>query len=385
MVDLPKRGSSKYTEMKEFQYYELTHCVVYEMAKRNKKVQDMLEILDYLEEFKNGEVYTNVSKRFILITPEEEEQFLALSKYNLAELRHELENMIDWDSMYENLRKNNSIKIEKSDADFIYNGGGYYNVSKDKRRLVEGYIEIIIAEIKDDLVNNYLIYPEGYISNFQGADEDYLHEVETQELTEIGTTFTDGINESVYKGFCILQEMNENSDNQMYAVNHIIPNFKRKIHNSNQIATLLNFSLPLNEIIDYITHIKNTLDHKDNIDTRIIKSPVELLGEELDNADDIDNMCSENRNGNLKCFDGRKGLLRTEKLADMFFIYDCVRAGYKKLKIMTAIDEFYDPDGVNEKSMHGDTYNKYLLIAKDYINNERYKELITGVKESKNI
>jgi len=377
MANLPKRSSEKYTEIKDFQPYELTHCVVYEMAMRNKKVQDIFEILNYLEEFKNSDAYANISKMYI-ITPEEEEQFLAFSKYSLAELRHELENIIDWNSMYENLKKNNSTKIEKSDTDFIYDDGQYYNVSKDKRRLVEGYLEITIAKLEDDLVNNYLIYPEGYVSNFQGANEDYIHEVETRELTEIGTTFNNGINESVYKGFYVLQEMNKHSHNQTYAINHVLPNFKRKIHNSNQVSTLLNFSLPLDEIVKYIEHIKNTLD---NTDERIIKSPVELLGEELDNADNIDKMCAKNRNGTPKCFDGRQGLLRTEKLADMFFIYDRASAGQKKLEIMIEIDKYYDPKGIKKQSIHGDTYSKYLLIAKDYINNERYKELITGVKK----
>jgi len=173
--------------------------------------------------------------------------------------------------------------------------------------------------------------------------------------------------------------------NQTHTINHVLPNFKRKIHNSNQVSTLLNFSLPLDEIKEYITHIKNTLDNPDNVAERIIKSPLELLGEELDKADDISSMCSENRNGNLKCFDWREGVSRAEKLGDMFFIYDRVRAGEKKTRIILEIDEYHNPEGIKKKSFHGDTYQKYLLIAKDYINEERYKELISGVKKSEDI
>ena len=48
---------------------------------------------------------------------------------------------------------------------------------------------------------------------------------------------------------------------------------------------------------------------------------------------------------------------------------------------MIEIDKYYDHDGIKKKSFSGDTYDKYNVIAKDYINNERYKELISGVKE----
>lgn len=389
MVDLAERSDPKYTDIKDFKPYELTHCVVYEMASRNKRVQEILEMLNYIEEFKNSKAYSNLPNMLIEVTEEEEEKYLALSKCSLSELRYELENIIDWDSIYENLIKTSESKGDNandgSSSDFIYKEGQYYNVSRDQTRIVEGYLEITIAELEDDLVNNYFIYPEGYVSNFQGANEDYMHGVENKELTDIGTTFNNGINESVYKGFSVLQEMHKCGHNKTYAINHVLPNFKRKIHNSNQVATLLNFSLPLNEIQDYIEHIKHTLDNPDNADVKIIKSPVELLGEELEKADDITKMCSENRNANLKCFDWRKGLSRAEKLGDMFFIYDRERAGEKKIRIMTEIDEFYDPKSIKQTSFHGDTYNNYLLIAKDYINNERYQELITGVKKSKDI
>ncbi|QOY54030.1 hypothetical protein HUE87_09045 [Candidatus Sulfurimonas marisnigri] len=388
MADLAKRGSPKYTDIEGFKPYELTHCIVYEMASRNKKVLDILEKLSYIEEFKKTKPYSNLAYTFVLVTDEEEKKFLAMSKYSLSELRHELEETIDWDIICKNLIKTSESKGDNTDGDngidFIYKEKGYcQDVSEDKRKLVAGYLEIAIAELEDDLVNNYFIYPEGYVSNFQGADEDYIHEVETRELTDIGTTFDNEVNKSVHKGFYVLQEMHKH--NKTYAINHILPNFKRKIHNSNQVATFLNFSLPLNEILEYISHIKNTLNDQGNIDERIIKSPAELLGEKLDKADDINNMCSENRNSNLKCFEGRKGLTKTEKFADMFFIYDMIKAGKIKSEILIALDKYHDKDNIKTKSFHGDTYDKYLLIAKDYINNERYKELITGVKKSENI
>ncbi len=386
MADLAKRDNPKYTDIRKFQPYELTHCVVYEMASRNKKVLEILEILNYLEEFKNSKAYLKLSKMYVIITPEEEEKYSALSKCSLSELKYELEVTIDWDGIYKKLMKTPKSKEsdtdEDSDVDFIYREGQYYDVSENRGRLVRGYLEITVAELEDNLVNNYLIYPEGYVSNFQGVNENYMHEVENRELTDIGTTFNNGINESVYEGFYVLQEMHKHGHNKTYDINHVLPNFKRKIHNSNQVATLLNFSLPLNEIQAYIEHIKNTLDSPDNADVRIIKSPVELLGEELEKADDITKMCSENRNANLKCFDWREGLSRAEKLGDMFFIYDREKAGNKKSEIMIEIDKFYDPDEIKKQSIHGDTYDKYFLIAKDYINHERYKELITGVKES---
>jgi len=397
MVDLSKRGSKKYTDINKFQSYELTHCIVYEMAIRNKNVIEIFDKLEYIKKIKELHPYLKeiTDKSFVMIdenntcglTHKEKKIFIKLSECKFKDFQNEIEKLIDCNKS-KKYRKNWMAELEDMNDDEVmwmediilytykYDGNIEHNF-EDDTKLCGGQLQIIIKALEDDLVNNYLLYPEGYVVNYYGADEDYLHEVENKEKKDIGTTFVDGINESIYEGFHILQEYT-NESNKTHTINQIIPNFKRKINNSNQIATMLNFSLPEDEIVEYVKHIKRTLDNKD---VRIIKSPLELLGEELDKADNISNMCSKNSRDNEKCFDKRNGLSRTDKLADMFFIYDSVKAGNKKLDIMIEIDKYYDHDNKRKKSFSGDTYDKYNLIAKDYINNERYKELISGVKE----
>jgi len=138
----------------------------------------------------------------------------------------------------------------------------------------------------------------------------------------------------------------------------------------------LDINKPLNELIAYITHIKKDLEENKDI----LKAPIELLGEEIQKADDISKMCIKNKNGKKFCFDGRNGVLKTQKFADMFFIYDMNKLGVKESKIRVMIDEHYDPNNEKESGMSQDTFRKYLHIAKDYIDNQRYKEIITGVK-----
>jgi len=397
MANLSKRGSKKYTEIKKYQPYELTHCIVYEMAIRNKKVIEIFAKLEYLKKIKELHPYLEetTEKSFNMIdendtyglTPKEKKIFIKLSEYKLRDLENAIKKLIDynkskkyrknWIADLEDMNYNEVMWMENIILYTYKYDGNIEHDFEDDTKLCGGQLQIIIKALEDDLVNNYLLYPEGYLVNYYGADEDYLHEVENKEKKDIGTTFVDGINESIYEGFHILQEYT-NEANKTHGINQIIPNFKRKINNSNQIATMLNFSLPEDEIVEYVKHIKRTLN---NEDVRIIKSPLELLGEELDKADNISNMCSKNSRDNEKCFDGRKGLSRTDKLADMFFIYDSVKAGDKKLDIMIEIDKYYDHDDIKKKSFSGDTYDKYNVIAKDYINNERYKELISGVKE----
>jgi len=136
----------------------------------------------------------------------------------------------------------------------------------------------------------------------------------------------------------------------------------------------LNLSLPLNELIEQIKILK----HKEMYGE--IKSPLEVLGEELQQADDISKLCTINKNGKEVCFDGRNGITRTQKLADMFFIYDMLRQGKKELRIRTAISEYYEETFNKKTEMSDTTFRKYRDIAIDYIDNMRYKELVTGVK-----
>jgi len=150
---------------------------------------------------------------------------------------------------------------------------------------------------------------------------------------------------------------------------------KIEIKNLSKVVELkLNLSLPKNELIAIISKIK------DKADLGEIKNPLELLGEELQKADDISKMCTINKNGKELCFDGRQGITRTQKIADMFFVYDMLKQGKRELRIRTAISEYYEDYFNKETNLSDTTFRKYRDIATDYIDNLRYKELVTGIK-----
>ncbi len=85
-------------------------------------------------------------------------------------------------------------------------------------------------------------------------------------------------------------------------------------------------------------------------------------------------------NNNGECFDPRKILSKQQRLADMFYIYDCLKEGYSQNKIQNEIYNYYADKGIETITMDAKTLKKYKEIAIDYIDNLKYKELITGVK-----
>lgn len=381
MANLLQRDDPRYKEIERFKSYELTPCMAYEMAMRNKEVMQILQKLDYIKELQERHPYLTIfTGRFLSISDELSNKYKELALKDLNELREILEKAVDkektnkycpdWYDKFNNSidgKKMNGAQLNK----YIY---GDLNIKDDETQLCDDYLRIIVTELQNDLVSNYRVYPDGYVMNYQGADEDYLHEVNNKKFDNIGTTFDGRTNESIQKGFCILQEINQNGNT--YTINHIVPNFERKV-NAEQILIALDLSRPIEEIEAYISHIKKTLD---NSNERIVKLSRELMGEELEKGADIINMSAINSRGTEKNFESRWGSQLQKKFADMFFIYDAVNARMKKSAILNSIDTYHDPDNERKYSFHPDTYSKYLVIAKEYIENKKYLELITGAK-----
>ena len=381
MANLPKRKDSIYKEIENFKYYELTPCIAYEMATRNKEVINILEKLDYINELQERHPYlTRFMGRFLSISDELSNKYKELALKDLNELKVILEKAVDqektnkycpdWYDKFENSIDGKNMNHDQINK-YIY---GDINIKDDETQLCNDYLRIIVTELQNDLVNNYRVYPDGYVMNYQGADEDYLHEVDNKKFNNIGTTFDGRTNESIQKGFCILQEINQNGNT--YAINHIIPNFERKV-NDEQILIALDLSRPIEEIQAYILHIKTTLKNNDD---RKMKVSNELMGEQLEKAEDILNMSYINSRGTKKTFETRSKSQLQKKFADMFFIYDAVKAEMRKSDILSCLDKYHDPDNKRKDSFNQDTYFKYLGIAKEYIENKKYLELITGAK-----
>jgi len=143
----------------------------------------------------------------------------------------------------------------------------------------------------------------------------------------------------------------------------------------NEIKIDINLNFPKDELIAYITKMKEVYDEESKkIKGNIIKAPMELLGKELEKADNL--ICDTKG----KCFDVRETLSKQQKLADMFYIYDCLQQNMTQRKIQHEVYNYYADKNIETKTLDPKTLKKYKDIAIDYIENKRYKELITGVK-----
>ena len=65
------------------------------------------------------------------------------------------------------------------------------------------------------------------------------------------------------------------------------------------------------------------------------------------------------------------------RYADMFFVYDCQKLGFSQAKIQSKIDRYYEDLDPNSPTISINTIKKYQKIAIEYIDNQKYKQLVT--------
>lgn len=225
MDKLPQRDDLIYKEIEEFQDYELTNCIAYEMAIRNKDAAKKIAILKRINNLKN-----KIIKKIKMRT---NNYYLSYSKYPI----------ILKDIMKE-------VLIYKLKKEFGIN----YN-----------YSEIEENPIGIKFVRYTQLYSEAMMSELISLDKRFRHKTKANFITK--------------QGYIIEQIYNRKREIK----SEISSNFKRKLTLKNElnIKIDLSFNLPKEELIAYISKIKDDFD-KDN---SIIKTPLELLGETLEKAD----------------------------------------------------------------------------------------------------
>ena len=247
--------------------------------------------------------------------------------------------------------------------------------SKDIKRIILGKYpklnnHMVVDEIKRKLLNKYLIkYDYKQLTSdlfFVKFPKKFAELLSNQIL--IGKHRKESYQRNYFQkeGFTIEQLYNATKKDFDSSIS---PNFKRYIHNSNSKLENINLNLPKDELIAYISKIKDTYDN----DNSIIKTPLELLGEDLDKANNK-----------------KMNKTNAEKYADWFYIYDCyqiLKADNKKKSnetIYSEIDllllEHYDL--IDDDDYYSiETYKKTIMKNMKYLIDELgYKELITGVK-----
>ena len=359
-----KRSDNQYVEVEEFADYELTQCIAYEMAirddekwiKLSQKVvtfyKEHKDIIDYAISTKDYTINDDINKK---------KHFNGCEKIStLDSFIHEIYiiNLEDIPLDYKDPRLSDEFWSIKAMLD------GYYG--RGEKELQYNNTSFIQSDWREEtsVVNH--TFREGYFIETYLSTPDFDCYIEDENAKYDGEEKAVS-NISEYKQYV-------NSGKYVSESNiKIIDSFKRPMIGIDELKTInielsVNLNRPLNELIAYITHIKQDIEQNN-----LVKLPIELLGIELKRGDNL--VCNEKGE---KCFDPRSILTKQQKMADMFYIYDCLKLGYSQTKIRNEVYNYYADKGM-EISLDPATLRKYRDIAIEYIDNKKYKEMITGI------
>lgn len=129
----------------------------------------------------------------------------------------------------------------------------------------------------------------------------------------------------------------------------------------------LDLTKPLEELVEFVTMLKKDYDK----DPTSISNFHRLIGMELKDHKCSLDACEIYKHKNPKPLSGR--------LMDVLFIYDCGVAGLDDSYIMGEINRYWhDVKNIHREEITKDTLQKYRKFAKDYIDNQEYKNFIRG-------
>lgn len=341
---LPRRDDEKYRIISSYESYELTHCISFEMAVRNKEVQDILEKIKELT-IVSKDLYTDYS-----LYKED-----AIMREESLEILNSLEIVVDID--FDNFNALYAYsEVMKAITQFTVLLEEEYYMIYDRKELIPDGMEDVFES-----------------PNHHEPDEElhnYMDKVIDQNLhaTDKDSNYKD--NYSKEAGYVVYQ--GSYNESVSYDINKIFPNFKRPMREFNQTQVAFNMSLPKDEIIAYINKIKDDYDHKHSSYKTLNQM---LYGEDTRTDDSLDHK-------------------QKERYADDFFIYDYYVKSDK--------DHTEKLESIQKKlsQYHGMKVekgrNNYKLIAYDEAqikmkspkmksNSNSFSDLVKSFKEHENI
>lgn len=368
MRNLPKRNDKNFKEIEEFGYYELTNCIAYEMAIRNDNIKEAIEKSVIIKNEKNcifkDKKLHGLENYFdnIIVRKDEKEK-----KVDYIELLQE--HGFDYFELLQH--------ILQSKESFLYTDLHNHNLED----ILDKYELDLVCTIERTVWNS--IEYTNVENDIIETNEEFL----TKYLTSLDWVFTEPSEEIIKDALKRKQKIN--------IINHFSrPTLKPK--GTKSLSIDINPSIPKDEILAYISKIKDEYD-KDNSK---IQSPLELLGENLEKSDNK---------------------ISKKKLADKFFVYDYVKMRLKQIEelnkgekeaiennikdvedniylsgmdkkiqievlkqehkenlIDTKIDDIFREKELCNVISSG-TAKRYYYDMKPYIDDRKYKELITGV------
>lgn len=302
MTDLPERIDPIYKEIESFEDYEYSNCIAYEMAIRNDEV-----------------------KRFI-------------------KMRNNFILDMDIDIDGEEINNSNELDlINKLEKHYLIG----IDICSNIRKIYSKYLK----ENKDyDAIDAFYSNIEKYEFSFDRGcyDAKKVH----LNSRELAGTFDKGI---------LLLDFKKDEENATIEDKDFLyfkrPRLLVPKDINKEIFLRLNFNLPKEELAAYILKIKDEFD-KDN---SIIKSPLELLGKKLDKANKVKSKSLPK--------DKNK---RKKAMANAFYVYDM----YKILEQEYSIK-------IDNLKVERDTQIKNIKLSKNYDRQEK-ESMIQEIKEEYN-
>lgn len=290
----PNRNDDIYENIKIIEEFEFTHSIVYEFARRNENVSNILNFLNDLFTIYESIIYKTLDK---------------YNKYYYQNNFKEDENTRKVEELINPLIKEEVLKVVE-----FHNQKELKNeVEELSIKNVEEIFHNIIRLLTDKLYNDYyIIYTTEFPSLFKNINKiynptSYLERDKT--LTEIINNlnlFEHEYNINNNNFFNIFQIKDKYKKD--IKLNIIYPKYKTAMRDFTDTNIAFNLNLPANELTDFIIKLKDDYDKKNSI----IKSPLELFGEKLE----------------IKV----KDLDKKDKWADLLFMYDYYNVGIKNDK-----------------------------------------------------
>jgi len=347
--EIPKRTDDRYKRIENFKHYELTHCIVFEMAGRNKEVRKLIQ------DISNIKLVQDVV--YEIITPNIENQIEAQEDQTKGTISEStLKKYREYELIYKDL-----IKVLK-DKYYLYFDQNAVNIPEIENPFKEKDFsgmspEEIEEEFSDALSSPMSKHISGAIGKFLHGEEYLFYKSD----------------HNIYEGFVTARGINPRC--KTFDISSINTHFQRKIYDTNEVNVALNMSLPEDELVEYIKHIKKTLSDENS---KELKSPNKLLGKDVQESKKIKHYPKKQT---------------ATKLADMFFVYDYVNKRLTQIADdRSSIDQKYIDD--KEEIKNDPLYNsddklvQLKVLQQEYSENkvdigleEIFKEIVDSVED----
>ncbi|MEV9498572.1 hypothetical protein [Aliarcobacter butzleri] len=327
MDKLPQRDDLIYKEIEKFQDYELTNCIAYEMMIRTDKDYQVVSNKSYvykIDKIKLSDINLFGFQNLLQVVEKLYPKYIEDTKERAFDIFFK-----------------NSLFKQKEITDYL-------NEKDFENENLKGIYRQDFNQGKKFYTNNILNDLEYFIEYYLNNDDEFFNNIYIPTLLE--PFLLDKNNcKAIIKEQKILKKMK-------------LPSSRPESNFNIQKSCLLeiNLFLPKEELIAYISKIKDEYDKNNSI----IKTPLELLGETLEKSD------------NKKTPKKPKAFV----YADWFYIYDYWR--YEKTQGKTDKDIFVALEVENNVPYKEDMLRKIRDKMKYFIDDLGYKELITGVKNS---